>query len=64
MSKSYGVKPVPELTPIMFFLIWVKICKYLGVFSPFRYLIMMLNEILADIRTFLALLFIAMFAYG
>jgi hypothetical protein len=67
MSKQYpevGPSAPAEIVPIMFFLVWVKITKYLSVFEPFRYLIMMLCEIIADIRTFLALLFIAMFAYG
>lgn len=68
MSKSYdgeiSFKAPDQIVPVMFFLVWVKITKYLSVFGPFRYLIMMLGEIIADIRTFLALLFIAMFAYG
>jgi len=53
-----------EVIPFMFFLLWLKIFKYLQVFSAFRYLIMMIQEIVKDISTFLAILFLAMFAYG
>lgn len=53
-----------EVIPIMFFLLWVKIFKYLSVFYAFRHLIMMIQEILKDISTFLAILFLAMVAYG
>jgi hypothetical protein len=64
MAKQFGGKAPEGIVPIMFFLLWVKIFKYLSVFSPFRFFIMMLQCIIADIRTFIALLFIAMFAYG
>jgi len=48
---------------IMFLLLWMKIFKYLGVFSSTRYLIKMTFEIIADIQVFLIVLFTGMVAY-
>lgn len=59
---SYGIPQ--EVIPATFFLLWIKIFKFLQAFSAFRYIIMMIQEIIKSIGTFLALLFIAMLAYG
>jgi len=64
MAKQFGGEAPDWIVPVMFFLLWIKIFKYLSVFAPFRYFVMMLLAMIADIRVFLAILFIAMFAYG
>jgi hypothetical protein len=53
-----------EILPITFMLMWVKILSYFSVFKPTRYLIKMIFEIIADILTFLIILFTAIFAYA
>jgi len=52
------------VAPILFLLMWFKILSYLTVFKPTRYLIKMIFEIINDIRTFLIILFTALFAYA
>ena len=47
----------------MFMLMWVKILTYLAVFKSTRYLIKMIIEIIAEITTFIVILFIAILAY-
>ena len=64
MSKQIGYEVQAEFKAAMFFLLWIKIFKYLSVFSAFRYFVMMVGETIADIKTFLTILFIAMIAYG
>lgn len=64
MSKQIEYDVEPEFKAAMFFLLWIKIFKYLSVFSAFRYFVMMVGETIADIKTFLTILFIAMIAYG
>jgi hypothetical protein len=53
-----------EIIALTFLLMWIKIFNYLAVFKATRYLIKMIFEIVADIKTFLIILFITLFAYG
>jgi hypothetical protein len=53
-----------ELISLIFLMMWIKILNYLAVFKPTRYLIKMIFEIIADIKTFLIILFTTLFAYG
>jgi hypothetical protein len=63
-TMFFSKEILTEAIPFMFFLLWIKIFKYLQVFTAFRYLIMMIQEIVKDISTFLVILFLSMFAYG
>jgi hypothetical protein len=45
-------------------MMWVKILFYFSVFKPTRYLIKMIIEIIADIRTFLIILLAAIVAHA
>ena len=62
-GKGY-YDPPPGVLPFTFLLMWFKILSYLSVFKPTRYLIKMIFEIIADILTFLIILFITIFAYA
>jgi len=65
LSNMFFSTPIiAEFIPFVFFLLWIKIFKYLQVFTAFRYLIMMIQAIVKDISTFLVILFLSMFAYG
>ena len=53
-----------DLVAAMFALVWFKAVKYLQVFKATRYLIQMILDVIYDIKIFLMILFVVVFAYG
>ena len=49
---------------VMYFMAWVKILMYLAVFKNTRYFIKMIIEVIVEIKTFILILGISLFAYG
>jgi hypothetical protein len=63
LDRSTGQTPF-IIGSVAVFLLWLKVLNYLRIFKPTRFFIKMIIEMFIDIKSFLIVFFIAIFAFA